>query len=48
MFLTFASGLNLYYFIQNVVSVPQQWWLAKERMKVQPVVAAVVVKTKKK
>jgi YidC/Oxa1 family membrane protein insertase len=48
MFLTFASGLNLYYFVQNVVSVPQQWWLAKERMKVQPVVAAVVVKTKKK
>lgn len=48
MFLTFASGLNLYYFIQNVVSVPQQWWLAKERMKVQPVVAAVVVKTKRK
>jgi YidC/Oxa1 family membrane protein insertase len=48
MFLNFASGLNLYYFVQNVVSVPQQWWLAKERMKVQPVVAAVLVKTKKK
>ncbi len=47
MFLNFASGLNLYYFIQNVVSVPQQWWLAKERMKVQPA-AAVVVNTKKK
>ena len=46
LFLNFASGLNLYYFIQNVVSVPQQWWLAKERMKVQP--QAVVVNTKKK
>ncbi|MEO8635031.1 MAG: membrane protein insertase YidC [Gemmatimonadales bacterium] len=46
MFLNFASGLNLYYFVQNVVSVPQQWWLAKERMKVQP--QPVVVNTKKK
>ena len=47
MFLNFASGLNLYYFIQNLVSVPQQWWLAKERMKVQPV-PVVVVNTKRK
>lgn len=36
MFFNFASGLNLYYFIQNLVSVPQQWWLSKERMKALP------------
>jgi YidC/Oxa1 family membrane protein insertase len=36
LFLNFASGLNLYYFVQNVVSVPQQWMLAKERLKNQP------------
>jgi YidC/Oxa1 family membrane protein insertase len=40
LFLNFASGLNLYYFVQNVVSIPQQWMLAKERMKAK---AAVVV-----
>jgi YidC/Oxa1 family membrane protein insertase len=33
LFLNFASGLNLYYFVQNLVSVPQQWYLAKERLK---------------
>jgi YidC/Oxa1 family membrane protein insertase len=33
LFVNFASGLNLYYFIQNVVSIPQQWYLAKERMR---------------
>jgi YidC/Oxa1 family membrane protein insertase len=33
LFLNFASGLNLYYFVQNLVSVPQQWYLAKERVK---------------
>jgi len=36
LFVNFASGLNLYYFVQNVVSVPQQWYLAKERMKSRP------------
>jgi YidC/Oxa1 family membrane protein insertase len=35
MFVNFASGLNLYYFIQNLVSIPQQWYLARERMKAQ-------------
>jgi YidC/Oxa1 family membrane protein insertase len=35
MFLNFASGLNLYYFIQNLASIPQQWLLAKERRKAQ-------------
>jgi YidC/Oxa1 family membrane protein insertase len=42
MFLNFASGLNLYYFIQNLASIPQQWLLARERKKAKaaPVVAA--------
>jgi len=35
MFLNFASGLNLYYFVQNVSSIPQQWLLARERKKAQ-------------
>jgi YidC/Oxa1 family membrane protein insertase len=40
MFFNFASGLNLYYFVQNLASIPQQWMLAKERKKraAQPVV----------
>ncbi len=33
LFLNFASGLNLYYAVSNIVSVPQQWLLAKERLK---------------
>jgi YidC/Oxa1 family membrane protein insertase len=36
MFLKFASGLNLYYAVQNLASVPQQWLLAKERLKANP------------
>ena len=49
LFFNFASGLNLYYFIQNLVSVPQQWMLAKERLKNQPPPAPPPeVKTKKK
>jgi len=35
MFLNFASGLNLYYFVQNLASIPQQWLLARERKKAQ-------------
>jgi YidC/Oxa1 family membrane protein insertase len=34
MFLRFASGLNLYYFVQNVAALPQQWMIARERAKV--------------
>ena len=45
MFLNFASGLNLYYFVQNLASIPQQWMLAKERKKAQAA-GAVVVNTK--
>jgi YidC/Oxa1 family membrane protein insertase len=30
-FLNFASGLNLYYAVQNIAALPQQWLLARER-----------------
>ena len=33
LFLNFPSGLNLYYAVQNVASIPQQWLIAKERQK---------------
>ncbi|MDB4907070.1 MAG: hypothetical protein JWO05_1854 [Gemmatimonadetes bacterium] len=33
LFLNFASGLNLYYAVQNIASLPQQWLLARERGK---------------
>lgn len=33
MFANFASGLNLYYAVQNVASIPQQWLIMKERKK---------------
>jgi YidC/Oxa1 family membrane protein insertase len=33
LFLNFASGLNLYYTIQNLAALPQQWLLANERGK---------------
>ena len=32
-FFSMASGLNLYYFIQNLASLPQQWLIAHERQK---------------
>jgi YidC/Oxa1 family membrane protein insertase len=40
-FLNLASGLNLYYAVQNVAAIPQQWLLARERAK-EPAPAAVV------
>jgi YidC/Oxa1 family membrane protein insertase len=33
LFLNFASGLNLYYAVSNLASIPQQWMLARERVK---------------
>ncbi len=33
LFLNFASGLNLYYAVSNISSIPQQWLLARERVK---------------
>jgi YidC/Oxa1 family membrane protein insertase len=35
LFLNFASGLNLYYTVQNLAALPQQWLLANERGKEQ-------------
>jgi YidC/Oxa1 family membrane protein insertase len=32
-FLNVAGGLNLYYLVQNLVAIPQQWLLARERGK---------------
>jgi YidC/Oxa1 family membrane protein insertase len=31
LFINFASGLNLYYAVQNLASLPQQWLVAKQR-----------------
>ncbi len=48
LFSRFAAGLNLYYTIQNIVSLPQQWLIMKERKKLVPQAApAGEVKTKK-
>ncbi len=33
LFLNFASGLNLYYAVSNIASIPQQWLISEERMK---------------
>jgi YidC/Oxa1 family membrane protein insertase len=38
IFLNMASGLNLYYFVQNLASLPQQWLISRERSKNTPVV----------
>ena len=45
LFLNFASGLNLYYAVSNIASIPQQWLLARERKK-RAARAIVDVKTK--
>ena len=36
VFLKLASGLNLYYAVQNLISLPQQWQISQRRMKAQP------------
>jgi YidC/Oxa1 family membrane protein insertase len=33
LFVNFPSGLNLYYTVSNIASIPQQWLIAKERKK---------------
>jgi YidC/Oxa1 family membrane protein insertase len=51
LFANFASGLNLYYAVQNVASLPQQWLIMRERKKLQAMKGSgpkVEVKTKKK
>jgi len=45
LFLNFASGLNLYYAVSNIASIPQQWLLARERKK-RTARAIVEVKTR--
>ncbi len=35
IFLNLASGLNLYYATANLTTLPQQYWIAKERQKIQ-------------
>ena len=35
-FLNLSSGLNLYYAVQNVAALPQQWLIARERAKAGP------------
>ena len=37
LFLNFASGLNLYYAAQNIFSIPQQYRIAKKRLREAPV-----------
>ncbi len=33
LFVNFASGLNLYYAVSNIASIPQQWLVAQQRLK---------------
>ena len=33
LFFKLAAGLNLYYATVNIASIPQQWFVAKERLK---------------
>jgi YidC/Oxa1 family membrane protein insertase len=37
LFLKFASGLNLYYAVQNLAALPQQWFIARERARAGPI-----------
>lgn len=33
LFLRFSAGLNLYYAVSNIASIPQQWMISNERIK---------------
>ena len=35
IFFRFPAGVNLYYAITNLATIPQQMWVAKERQKIQ-------------
>ncbi|HEY9226649.1 MAG TPA: membrane protein insertase YidC, partial [Gemmatimonadaceae bacterium] len=48
MFLNFASGLNLYYAVQNIAALPQQWILTRERAKAAAGTTATTPPAKKK
>ena len=43
LFWKFASGLNLYYTVQNIAALPQQWLIARDRGKAAPVQTTPVV-----
>ena len=48
LFARFASGLNLYYAVQNIASLPQQWMIMKERKRIMDAkTGPVVVSTRK-
>jgi len=47
LFWNFASGLNLYYAVQNVAALPQQWLLARERTTTKPASGAKTGKEKR-
>jgi YidC/Oxa1 family membrane protein insertase len=47
LFLRFASGLNLYYTVMNLASLPQQWLLSRERMRRNPSIPAPRVPARK-
>jgi YidC/Oxa1 family membrane protein insertase len=36
LFVAFPSGLNLYYAVQNIASIPQQWLVGQERLRRNP------------
>jgi YidC/Oxa1 family membrane protein insertase len=40
LFLNFASGLNLYYAVQNIAAAPQQWLISKQRVRIMAEKAA--------
>jgi YidC/Oxa1 family membrane protein insertase len=33
IFLKLSSGLNLYYAVSNIASIPQQWLIARQRLR---------------
>jgi membrane protein insertase Oxa1/YidC/SpoIIIJ len=35
LFLRFASGLNIYYAVSNIFSIPQQYLIARRRLREQ-------------
>ncbi len=42
LFARLAAGLHIYYTVQNIAALPQQWMLSKERAKVLPATPPVV------
>ena len=40
IFLNLASGLNLYYVVSNIATIPQQMWITNQRKKLRAQVPA--------